>query len=163
MDWWRAIKHRMRQRLHALSERGTHLSVRGWISGRRSRSSEQATESTDISNIFADMNTVPPWAASDAIEEGVLVLQFTSSTGATLTVTEIDDRYFLCCHEPPSSWLSGPSSEVEYYHLSGCSWSELADTLVPLLALGWDLEESTTTGTRQRQLTSDDQSSKNRS
>jgi hypothetical protein len=94
--------------------------------------------STDITEVFVDYETVEPQSASDAIEEGEFILRFVTSAGATLTVTETDDGQYLCRHETPSSLLI--RSYREYYQLSARSWLELEDTLLPLLALGWQLD-----------------------
>lgn len=103
---------------------------------------------TDITDVFVAYETIRPQTASDAIENGEYVLRLVASTGATLTVTETEEGRYLCRYEPPLSWLT--RSAPEYYHLSPRSWIELEDTLVPLLALGWDLDESTTDGAEQR-------------
>jgi hypothetical protein len=103
---------------------------------------------TDLTEVFVAYETIRPQTASDAIENGEYVLRLVASTGATLTVTETDEGQYLCRYETSLPWLT--RSKPEYYHLSPRSWIELEDTLVPLLALGWDLDESTADGEEQR-------------
>ena len=136
-------------------------SSQGGISGGRFWASEQATGTAALASVFADAESVPPPAASDVIKEGRLVLRFTDPTGATLSVTESDESNYLCCYEPSSAWLSRSSPEATYYRCTDYSWLDLADTLVPLFALGWDLDYTPTT--RHRQLTGDEHSNNERS
>ncbi|HET7324172.1 MAG TPA: hypothetical protein VFJ06_07565 [Halococcus sp.] len=137
MDWWNSIAHGIRQQFRAVSE--------------SARSDEH---SADLTRVFSDAEIVSLQAAND-IKEGTLAFRFTAS-GATLTVTEIEDDCYLCCYKSSSSWFSSP--ETEYYRFSGYAWLDLVDTLVSLLALGWKLDYSTTE-LRQRHLVCEDQSS----
>lgn len=93
---------------------------------------------TDLTEIFVDAEPVEPPLASETIAEGEFVLRLVTPTGATLTVTTIDDGQYLCRHDSAASLLT--CSHCEYYQLSAQSWTDLANTLVPLLALGWQVD-----------------------
>lgn len=140
--YWQRVTHRISQRLHALYTRLLQLCHHSAsLVVTRSRRGKQRTDARDIPSIFTGYESVSRSAASDAIEEGTLLLRFTSPAGASLSVTETSEKCYLCRHESPSSWLRPPETEPEYYRLSAHSWAELADILVPLLGIGWELEE----------------------
>lgn len=171
MHWWQRIVHTTHQRIHAFHERlkrSEHTSgTSDWNRGQprtlgaaRKRLSvsrvwpgKQARNPTDISKILTDCEVVTPAVGSDAYEEGSFTLRLTSPAGATVTVTEMGATCYLCRYEPPSPWLRHSAEAApEYYRFEDCSWLELADTVVPLLSLGWDIDESVTTQRRQRSL-----------
>lgn len=140
--YWQRVTHGISQRLHSLYTRLIqlrHSSVS--LDVTRRWQSERSTDATDISSVFTDYESVSRSAASDAIVDGTLLLRFTSPAGASLSVTETSERCYLCRHEPPSSWLTRSGAEPQYYRLSALSWVELADILLPLLGMGWELEE----------------------
>jgi hypothetical protein len=97
--------------------------------------------STDLTEIFVDYEPVEPYLASGTIADGEFALQLVTPAGATLTVMMIDDSQYLCRHDSAASLAT--RSHREYYRLSAQSWTDLANTLLPLLALGWQLETAT--------------------
>lgn len=147
--YWQRITHWISQRLHALYTRLIQLRRLPARVAPRSWHGNRSTDSTDISSVFTSSESVSRSAANDAIEDGTLLFRFTSPAGASLSVTEISERCYLCCHESSSAWLTRSEDEPEYYRLSSLSWSELADILLPLLEMGWELEEHNDTSKRR--------------
>lgn len=160
MDGWRTSAHRGRQRFRAFFERLRQPDMWGGEFVGRFWASEPAMGSAAFARIFADAESISSSAASDAIAEGRLVLRFTATTDATLTVTESNAGAYLCCYEPSSSWLSRSSPETTYYRFGDHSWLELTDTLLPLLALDWELtfDHATARDRGQPPLTADEHS-----